>query len=808
MRAKLALLAFGVAVAAAPGFEVPVALRGPVTVHLLPAEGRLTVTVVKRDLNIYDGPDVLRVVLLDPLRREVGAVVLPDDEGRGAEQTASLDVPVEVAGTYRLSFAAPTDLVYGLRANAERGVIESPSPLFNDAKLAGRLYFEPPPGQFALRAAALHDGGLQVLPLRDAAGAEVATIDLTQKGAGREQELFGPRSGGGYVAGARIELPAGVGDRSSLWHFEVAHLDLRLQLDGVRYWTTDPAAWLPVGRARWMLLPYHTTRYLRPGETTRIVLTLRNRTGGPAGYRLTPTVTPPLRCRIVPPAAGLSLADGRAAEVALEVEAPPETPLDRAFEGHVTATVEGDPALTASVGFVVSTAESPVGRPLNLPIVLERYRHERAQYGYNPDYVPNEVYFDRANRPVIRDRFEHRYPTTALTFLEAGRWVARPFVEALSTAIPGYRGAYFGGGFLGAKVAFDRAGGAYTIVSALVSDGPRRSALLYTPDEGRSYQVVELPGDAFDLEPYNGHNDSETPPILTYRTTGPHPGEWASVNELLLFVPRLADGRVALGEPVVVSERCIGSCQHSGGPPSTATRDGRTHVVWGECTEPGESPPGVPTYVATFDHGSGRLSPKVLVGYGPPVDDVHNVPGICLDSQGCLHVITGAHSEAFTYTRSLRPNDSQAGWTAPEPVLEAGYVDKNTDADGRGRQTYLSLVCGPDDTLYIAYRQWRQGVDPYHDGLNYAALSFQKKPKDEPWGPAVPLVVPPVPGYSIYYHKLTLDRRGRLFLSYSYYTADTTYQDDYPELYHHAAVITSADGGETWKLAETADLAP
>jgi hypothetical protein len=88
----------------------------------------------------------------------------------------------------------------------------------------------------------------------------------------------------------------------------------------------------------------------------------------------------------------------------------------------------------------------------------------------------------------------------------------------------------------------------------------------------------------------------------------------------------------------------------------------------------------------------------------------------------------------------------------------------------------------------------------------YAALSYQRKPADAPWGPAQPIVVAPVPGYSIYYHKLTIDRRGRLFLSYSYWTSDTTYQSDFPYRYNHPAIVMSDDGGDTWKLLETGDL--
>jgi hypothetical protein len=133
-------------------------------------------------------------------------------------------------------------------------------------------------------------------------------------------------------------------------------------------------------------------------------------------------------------------------------------------------------------------------------------------------------------------------------------------------------------------------------------------------------------------------------------------------------------------------------------------------------------------------------------------------------------------------------------------------VDDKSKAGGEGRQTYISLVCDPQDALHIAFRQWRRKVDDYHSGQNYAALSVQSKPKDQPWGPARPLVIPPVTGYSIYYHKLTIDRRGRLYLSYSYWTNDESYQNDFPDRYHHRAVLVSKDAGKSWKLAETRDF--
>jgi hypothetical protein len=62
-----------------------------------------------------------------------------------------------------------------------------------------------------------------------------------------------------------------------------------------------------------------------------------------------------------------------------------------------------------------------------------------------------------------------------------------------------------------------------------------------------------------------------------------------------------------------------------------------------------------------------------------------------------------------------------------------------------------------------------------------------------------------VGGYSIYYHKLSIDRAGGLWLSYNHWT-NHAYQQDFPGRYHHRAMMSSSDGGDTWKLAQTEDF--
>jgi len=792
----LALLAAGFCVAVSHSATLPPVVRGAKIVLLQVEPGPLKLTLYKRDLNIYDGADNLVALLYDPARRPVATLEIPDDGqplsggGPGELQSAEATVECKGAGVYRLMVAGVShgDAVFGLETSAPRCVVAGSDITLNDGSIGGRLYFEPPAKAFKITAQALHDPGRQTMPLMDSGGKVVANFDLSQTG---EDQV--------------VEVEPETGARDGLWHFDIEKMDVKMSIGGVSYWTLDAAAWFPADKTRWMLLPYRQTRYLQPGGQAELDYQLRNSSGEDGALSVAVEGDPGLECRVLEPQGAVALKPQETCLVRVAVRLADDVTAGAALAAHVTAAAVDDPAVTESSGLEVRVGESPVSQYLDLPIVLRRYEHENVQFGYAPQYVCNEVYFDLDNRPLIRQRTGSMYGSSGITLLEEGKWVERGFLDAIRAAHPEYRTSYGGGGFLGAKIAFDGDGGAYTLLRLVLEGKGRQCVLLYTPDEGKTYSVYDLPGNSFDIEQFTGHNAlHEPPPILSYVWTANHPARFASYHDLLLFMPSKENGHLVLGEPIKVAENCLGSCQHSGGPASTATRDGKTHIVWGEIAE--DDAPGVPTYVATYDHATGKVGRKVLLGYGPPVNDVHNVPAICLDSEGTLHVLIGAHGQAFQYTHSLAPNDAYSGWTKPVPALAAGSITDDTDEDGDGRQTYISLVCDQNDALHSAFRQWRRNADEYWPDQTYAALSVQSKPKGKPWGPARPIVIPPVPGYSIYYHKLTVDRHGWLYLSYSYWTSDTTYQDEFPGRYEHRAVVVSKDGGARWKLAETADF--
>ena len=204
----------------------------------------------------------------------------------------------------------------------------------------------------------------------------------------------------------------------------------------------------------------------------------------------------------------------------------------------------------------------------------------------------------------------------------------------------------------------------------------------------------------------------------------------------------------------------------------------------------------------------------------PNRSDPHDKPGICLDSAGYLHVIAGGHGSPALYTRSLAPLSADAGWTIPVPVLSTGWASTGDPTVQQGRQTYPAFVCDSHDTLHLVTRQWRRGVDPYHDGKGYAALVHQSCASGGAWSEPTVIVAGAYPGYGVFFHKLALDARDRLFLSASWQGGPELEQEKArgaalsvlgrsqlrPGKYRSRMLLVSDDGGATWRFAADADL--
>ena len=784
--------------------EPVVFIGGVGGVYFLVEPGELVVDIKKRDRNRREARTDLRALLVGPDRRVLQEATIPDDgQPRGSSlgpvQRCRLSANVPAKGVYVLNVTVSQDrygeeVVWSFRANCPKYLIETarghkderhqePIVLASPERPAN-VCFWPRQDAFDIEVSGVPKGATPLIVF-DVRGVSVATLPVDANGQ------------------ASHRVPASVPRNAAPWRLHFPTAQATVNIDGVTRWdsgdlhsdkacwTPDPKSWFSLLNNRWLLTPYSRTIYGPAGERKQVTFQVHNNSGWEKTVQLALEFPDGLW-----PAGNLA-PSAKCAELSTErvVIGPKQTETvtvscalpsrGEARSARIRVTPLDDSGFSTYSTLTVKAGAAPATESLPMPILLKPYKHENEQFGHMADYpVENQVYFDRRNRPFIRT-------SGGLAFWRDDHWATSPFSSSVKSRTPAFEGHSFG--LPCTKISFDRDNDLYAL--AMVG---RAAVLLHSPDGGETVAAYAIPGHedrprTFDFEQFSGHNVPDgPPPILRYsQTARDEKWIWRRLNDLELFVPKKQGGRLVLGEPVLVSDKCIGLSAHSGIPASVVSRGSKVHVVWGEATDPKEKVVGVPTYVATYDRNSGQLGKPALVAYGPPANDVHNSPSITMDSQGYLHVLAGTHGRPFPYSRSLKPHDARAGWTEAAP------------AGGSLRQTYIGLVCGPDDTLHSVFRLWRSGVEPF-PASSHATLAYQRKRPGLPWEAPRVLIVAPFSEYSVFYHRLTIDRNGRLFLSYDYWSTFWFYRNDH--FGRRRALLMSPDSGETWKLAETRDL--
>jgi len=455
---------------------------------------------------------------------------------------------------------------------------------------------------------------------------------------------------------------------------------------------------------------------------------------------------------------------------------------------------------------------------LPLPLPISTSESFLDQFGYAPDYQRHIPAFDAGNRPVIRSRTASQNDTLYADFLENGAWRRSVLDDVLRAAYPAFAGYMGAGGYASDRVVFDTSGRAYTIVTIRLEEGEFRNVLLYSADRGLTWGTAPLPFGA--SQPYrddanrgniacempSGQRGISGPPfIAAWREIGDWPGTFASLNELYVMQPRWEGDKVVVPEPVLVTSRFLGMLQSVGDTSFATTVGGKTYFTWTQVRDTATL--GTPTYVGVYDRATNKVTRRVRAAFGHPVNDSHCTPAMVIDSRGYIHLIAGAHHRPFRYTRSVRPLDISE-WKREVKVLDSGFWTEDTDSDGEGRQTYASLVCGPDDTLHLVFRQMRRSRTGLFPLVGYFALSYQKRPLGEPWSKARMLAYSAAGGgYVNYYHKLTADQSGRLYLSFNVYRhRDTAKLYRVLRRFRYRMVWSSPDG-RSWAFATTEAMA-
>jgi hypothetical protein len=399
------------------------------------------------------------------------------------------------------------------------------------------------------------------------------------------------------------------------------------------------------------------------------------------------------------------------------------------------------------------------------PIVWQGFRSERQQFGYNPAFVPGPVSIAPNGRPIIRDKNltlwvlqdNGTWKTVALLTVAEQSLHQQGYTWSTSPAFPG--SPRFGSAAeQERRVVFDQRCHAYTVVNALRSS-LGFAFLLHSRDGGRSWAAYPLPGWTADGDvrmemPSSPNHRLQRPPVLILHPNPPNTG-----SAVLLFAKQRSDGTLDLGRPVTVANTvCCAS--HSGNDTQVVTDGDLVHFAYPSSkllVDPITGRRGTPQYVQTFRRSTGAVvSGPTLVGFGfdgPKGDadkpNAHSQPALALDAGGSLHVVTSGHDAEMKYRKSLAPHASTR-WSAPEyvsmPPHEYTYPSLILDLLG---QPHVYARSADANYRFVLVHRWRNRLDNTWSAQN--------------------VLLDPGRSYKVeWYHKVTIDPGGRVFVSYSY----------------------------------------
>ena len=768
--------------------EMTLRLGGCGGVYFYATAGELWVEVEKQDLNIRRNKTHLRALLFTPDRKVVDEAWIGDDErairsGLGPVQRALLRTNVERPGVYGLNITVTEDrygenVSWGFKSNCGKYLIETSrghkdarheEPIvLRNAGREGDVGFMPGIKPFSIEVSGLGES-IRELPVYDNDGRKVITLAVSSE------------------RKAQQEFPIDKSREGKLWRLHLNDAQAVINIDGVTrwqrgesrenlsLWTPDLSSWFPFPENRWLLTPYSRNIYAETGSKGSVNFEVHNNSPMPKRVKLSLEFDDDAVWLATLAKSEVELKANSSVQVPLQYKMPSK---GTEWKCYVRASVLDETGFSTWSSVTVRRGIAPAVSPVKIPIKLEPYRHENAQFGYLPDYpLDNQVYFDMENRPFI-------ISSDGVSFLRGGAWIktttaCRPDAGRIISIRP-----------VGTKIAFDRDNDVY-----LLGQDNGSTVILRSADHGATFTAWPVPGSgSFDIEQFSGHNIMDGPPPLArFHQTARDPKLiWRRINDLDLILPaKKPDGSIVMDDLIAVSKKCIGLSAHSGIPSTIVSYGDKVHITWGEATPPPLKTPGVPTYVATYSRLIGELGEPVLVGYGPPANDVHNSPCITIDGEGYLHVLIGTHGRTFKYVRSLSRNSASDGWTKAEDV-------------GAGlRQTYVGMVCDHNNSLHLVFRLWLND-DRYFPAGYYANLAYMSKPPAEKWSKALPLVIAPFSEYGIFYHRLTIDREGTLFLSYDYWSTFWFYRTDHSG--DRRSLLMSQDGGNTWNLVPSSEF--
>lgn len=477
-------------------------------------------------------------------------------------------------------------------------------------------------------------------------------------------------------------------------------------------------------------------------------------------------------------------------------------------------------------------------------LATDRLQLERDLYSYAPEVTTPIITIGPDNMPYTRedgDGLDTDVTTNpnakglSVLTIRDGQWVAYSFESAIESVLVNFDsiGTWSTDAHNDYRIVFDDDGHAYML--AYVWRGSNRyNLLLFSNDMCETWTAHQLPVGRVHpvLEQQDGHNDLSGPPaILT--------GEYGAPNNLNLILPTKSgsggSATISIPTPINVATDARWTGHHSGGGNRAVGTAGYVYVSYAQNAA------GTPQRVVQINRstntvvGSTSVCLDTIVGGDPDVTrpsagiDDHNQPSITLDSDGYLHLITGAHHAPIYHYRP--DSNNEANFTSWDWGTAQNIDDPMGGNAYDHRHTYVALVCDADDTLHVVTRS----TDATYT-MNLGYLRGTRDGSDWDWEKEN-LVEPAWSNYFNWHHHLSLDNKGSLWLSYQWFTTwfsadqhdayEMTFHSDLGSVYgtngslseyrdatpQDPALLVSYNGGDDWflngwQLSEAAPFEP